>query len=528
MRSAHSNVAGFDAMIEAGRRIIARFRAQLWATRLDLENHKRPTYFLSRWLFLRLLGFTYLIAFTSIWVQRPGLIGSHGILPANEYLAAVHRHFGAESYWKLPSLVWLWPGDAMLNGLCLGGVCLSVLQIAGVAQPVVLLALWAAYLSLVNVGADFLSFQWDALLLEAGLLAVFYAPRQVLPRPSREKAPPTVFRWLLAWLLFKLMFLSGATKLAYHDAAWLNLTALTYHYQTQPLPVCTSWYAHHLPLWFHKASCAIMFIIELVLPFFIAGPRRIKQIAFVGLAVLQLLIAITGNYNFFNILTLALCILLLDDAALSRTLPRYAGARFPLGRPPPRVAAWRRALAGAFGVVVALTGYFEIREELSRQYTPPALAESWQRAIRPLRSINGYGLFRVMTTARPEIVIEGSNDGADWKAYEFNWKPGDVLRRPSFVEPHQPRLDWQMWFAALAAPHRPMWFDRFVLRLLEGAPDVLALLEKNPFPEGPPRYIRAVLYDYRFTTSTERARTGAWWNREWSGLYLRPVSLPGG
>jgi hypothetical protein len=207
-------------------------------------------------------------------------------------------------------------------------------------------------------------------------------------------------------------------------------------------------------------------------------------------------------------------------------LPRGWTRRFPCGRPPRPVALWRRIAAAPIFTVFAITGYFEAREQISRQYRPPEFAQSLLDALRPFRSINGYGLFRVMTTSRPEIVIEGSSDGIAWQEYELPWKAGDVKRRPAFVQPHQPRLDWQMWFAALSAPRRPPWFDRFILRLLEGAPPVLALIEKNPFRAAPPRYVRAVLYDYRFTTAAERAATGAWWKRRRVGWYLPQVSLP--
>ncbi|MDE0043894.1 MAG: lipase maturation factor family protein, partial [Candidatus Poribacteria bacterium] len=267
------------------------------------KQSTRPTFFLTRWLFLRLLGVIYLIAFLSLWTQIDGLIGSNGILPAEQYLNAVREQIGLERYLAFPTLCWFNDSDAFLHLFCGCGVFLSLLLIVGVAPVLALIGLWVCYLSLVTVGQSFLSFQWDALLLETGFLAIFFAPLRILPRISREATPSSVVLWLFRWLLFRLMFASGVVKLMSGDMTWSNLTALNFHYETQPLPTVLGWYAHHLPEWFQKASVAGMFGIEIVVPFLIFAPRRPRFLGAIALVALQLLIAATGNYCFFNLLT---------------------------------------------------------------------------------------------------------------------------------------------------------------------------------------------------------------------------------
>jgi len=396
----------------------------------------------------------------------------------------------------------------------------------GIAPAPCLALLWLIYLSLVTVGRDFYGFQWDNLLLETGFLAIFFAPLQLLPRPSREASPSRIVLWLLRLLLFKLIFSSGCVKLLSGDPNWRNLTALTFHYQTQPLPTWIGWYANQLPLWFQKFSCAAMFGIELGAPWLIFAPRRLRFLGGASIAFLQILILLTGNYTFFNFLTLALCLLLLDDFALGKFVPPQFRARFTIRDSRFTPSLWHRLVTIPLAAVVLVVSLFQMISMFgvrSNVLVPIAVADEW---LQPFRTVNSYGLFAVMTTERREIVVEGSNDGTNWLAYEFKFKPGDVNRRPEFVEPFQPRLDWQMWFAALGNYQGNPWFEDFCERLLQGSPDVLALLEKNPFLQKPPSYIRAEFYDYRFTTFAERRATGAWWKRELIGEYLPPVSLP--
>jgi len=453
------------------------------------------------------------------------LVGHNGILPAADYLTAVSQRAGAERYWWLPTICWISASDSFLHFLCASGSVLSLLVVIGVAPLPALILLWASYLSLSTVCRDFLSFQWDILLLETGFLAIFLAPRQWLPRFSRETPPSGVVVWLHCWLLFRLMFMSGAVKLLSDDPAWWNFTALTFHYETQPLPTWIGWYSHQLPVWFQKTSVAIMFLIELLVPFLIFGTRRCRQIACGTFVVFMLLIAVTGNYCFFNWLTVALCVLLLDDELLRKVIPKRLESLFPQTGRPTKPPLYRLLGVATLALVIVLISGLETVARLTRSNHLPDSLVQVMRWVSPLRTVNSYGLFAVMTTTRPEIIVEGSNDGVTWLPYEFKWKPGDLNRAPGFVAPHQPRLDWQMWFAALGDYQSNPWFMNFMVRLLQGSPEVLALLKKNPFPDQPPRRLRAVLYEYRFTDIATRRRTGAWWHREQKGLYCPEITL---
>ncbi len=433
----------------------------------------------TRSLFLRCLGAVYAAAFLSLGAQVKGLIGSHGILPAADFLRAVEHSYGPERFLLLPTLAWLGAGDAALLGMCLAGAVLGVLAVAAPLRWPLFFALWLLYLSLANIGRDFLMFQWDALLLEAGFLAIWWAG-------TRE--PQLAVMWLFRLLICRLMFLSGLVKLTSGDAAWSGLTALQHHFETQPLPTPLAWYAHQLPAWAHKAATVAMFGVELGLPLLILAPRLVRFLAAAGFALLQVVILATGNYAFFNLLTLALCLTLLDDGAFGKPV-----------EPSPRLTVL--SFAPAAVLVVSL-------------FVP---------AMHRLQLFNSYGLFAVMTVTRPEIVVEGSRDGEHWIAYEFPYKPGSLRRAPGVAAPHQPRLDWQMWFAALGTVRENPWFVAFLERLLEGSPQVVSLLEANPFPDAPPKYVRARLYEYKFT---ERGSAGgAWWRREFKGEYCPAISL---
>jgi lipase maturation factor 1 len=478
-------------------------------------------YRLSAWLFLRLLAVVYLAAFTSLWVQIDGLVGSKGIAPAEAFLHEAKLQYGGASYYLLPTLCWFGAGDGILHFLCGSGVLLAILLLIGILPGPACLGLWALYLSLSVIGQEFLGYQWDTLLTETGLLAVFLAPWKPRPRLLTGTCPSRIVIWLFHWLLFRLIFMSGLVKLLSGDPTWRHLTALQFHYQTQPIPTWTSWYMHQLPAWFQGVSVVFTFVLELVLPICIFGPRQCRMLAFIGLSLLQLLITATGNYGFFNLLTMALCVLLLDNRCFPRRWrPVSVTVRSTLA------SRLRQALALGFAIVaVAFTAM-----PMLRLISPNSLWPQWlvttRAVVSSLRSFNSYGLFAVMTTDRREIIMEGSDDGKTWLPYQFKWKPGDLARAPSFTGLHMPRLDWQMWFAALSDQAEP-WFENFMARLLQGSPPVLSLLEHNPFADKPPRYIRASAYQYHFTTPDERRTTGAWWRREYQGPYSMPMSLPG-
>ena len=335
--------------------------------------------------------------------------------------------------------------------------------------------------------------------------------------------------FLLKFLLFKLMLMSGVVKLTSGDDCWWNLTALDYHYWSQPLPTVFAWWADKSPEWFKHFSVAFCLVVEIIVPFFIWAPRRPRLIAAGLMIFLQLVIAFTGNYCFFNLLTIALCLLLIDDsvaAALWAAPHERAKNVSTTFRTAKRLQDQLCSYAATAVLIVTLpvNGWLILTAFKRDADWPRPLVAIYSR-LQPFRLINGYGLFRVMTKDRDEIVIEGSADGIDWLPYEFKWKPGDVMRAPGWCAPHQPRLDWQMWFAALGTYRENQWFVRLIVRLLEGSQDVSRLLATNPFPHEPPRYIRAIFYRYRFTTLRERRETGAWWKREQLQEYLPTVSL---
>jgi lipase maturation factor 1 len=319
--------------------------------------------------------------------------------------------------------------------------------------------------------------------------------------------------------LFRLMFMSGVVKLTSGDSSWLNLFALHYHYWTQPLPTPLAWWANQLPDWFQASSVVVMFLIELIAPFLLFFPRRLRLIGATSITIFQLLIALTGNYGFFNLLTIILCVLAVDDAVWPKLGRKRIETVTIQG------AGWSPKLLMPITGVVLLFSWPLLWESLFPEADWPPILGTVYTYIERFRSLNSYGLFRVMTTSRPEIVVEGSSDGVNWRPYTFKYKIGDPDVPPPIVAPHQPRLDWQMWFAALSDVQEEPWFTNFLVRLLQGSPPVLRLLKTNPFPGLPPRYIRATLFDYRFTTAGERKKTGAWWSREEKGLYCPVLTL---
>jgi hypothetical protein len=305
------------------------------------------------------------------------------------------------------------------------------------------------------------------------------------------------------------------------DISWWNLTALRYHYETQPLPTWIGWYAHQLPAGFQSVCVFVVLLIELAVPALIFAGRRARLTAAGCFVFLQVLIMLTGNYTFFNWLTMLLCVPLLDDDVFKR---RNSAVVPEAQTSLPRCPRWRRFILLPISLVILLVTFMSLLGTLrvAQKWPAPALAlYAW---LAPFDSFNGYGLFAVMTTSRPEIIVEGSNDGHDWRPYEFKYKPGDLKKRPPFIAPFQPRLDWQMWFAALGNPRENPWFLNFEVRLLQNSRPVLALLASNPFPKAPPKYIRAQLYVYHFTDMATRRATGDWWRREYKGVYVPPIT----
>jgi predicted DCC family thiol-disulfide oxidoreductase YuxK len=509
----YRHLPGFATITEYLYDLVASHRSALhrpcrWLWGRDYEP---ASYDLVSWLFLRALALIYLSAFASFSVQALGLIGSHGILPLSEFIGAIRGQVGIERYWWFPMVFWLDQSDLAIQAAYWAGIALSLLLVFNALPRLNLLLLYALYLSLFYAGQAFMGFQWDVLLLETGFLALILS----------FATKPGI--WLLRWLLFRFMFLSGAVKILSHDPTWANLSALSYHFQTQPLPTPLAWYAHQLPQGLLNAATVATFVIELGLPFLIFFPRRLRFVAAFGILSLSVMIILTGNYTFFNLLNMVLCLVLFDDAALRNVIPprltRFAQDRVSHTKPG-KIASYA---AAAFALLIVPVSLAQIHGVFGGQISAPA---AWlDNEIAPFCIVNTYGLFAVMTTTRPEIIIEGSEDGVHWREYSFKYKPGDVMRRPRWNIPHQPRLDWQMWFAALGTPSANLWFSRFVQRLLENSPEVTALLSGNPFPDKPPLYVRAVLYDYRYSTHAEKDATGAWWVRQPQAIYYPSTAL---
>jgi len=513
----------------------------------DLDRHR-----IGRSLAVRGIGLIYLIAIASWWSQVGLLVGEEGLTPAARVLDSVETRLegsGRSPFFALPNLFWFTgASDFAFHVVCSAGCFLAALVVAGYGAGPALVALWAIYLSLANTGGVFMSYQWDMLLLEAGFVAIFLcdwrlkSPWRNPPRPGIVNRIALVWAW---FLVAKLMFFSGWVKLAWATASspewWPEGTALTYHYMTQPLPTWTAWWAHHLPDRFHELSLWPMYGIELGLPFAILFGRYGRLAAAVGFSLLMVLILATGNYTYFNWLTIVLCLPLVHDRLWPKWFRNHLRFR-PLGIAEPDPASARRrfrtrlGLASPVLVGVALLNVHVVLGDLHRAPEPlltsdptPGWLDTYRSALEPFRLASGYGLFRTMTTERPEIILEGSREGVTWFEYDFHWKVDDLADRPRFVAPHQPRVAWQFWFAALERrfdyrSRNAAWIEALVTRLLRGDDEVEQLLERNPFPDSPPRYIRARLYDYRFTTPEERRRTGDWWKRVAEGQYLAPVS----
>ena len=525
--SCYEHIPGAGWCFESTYRFVARHRRLSGAMTHCLwgRQPQAPDCLLVRWIFLRALALVYLCAFLSLWVQIHGLIGSDGILPATDYLGLAASYLGPARYWQVPTLGWLSSSDLALHIFCGAGCVFSLAALLGWLEGPAFLSLWALYLSLVQIGQEFLGFQWDNLLLETGLLACFFAAWSWRSHPSSIVPSRRITLWLLRILLFKLMFMSGLAKLASGDVTWRNLTALLYHYQTQPLPTWIGWYAALLPGWFQKLSVLIMFAIELVIPFLIFAPRRPRLLAFWAILFLQTTILLTGNYGFFNWLAIVLCLTLLDDLTVPRILPPKVVTPSVLDLSPSASARIKLAMVVVYGAVFVSLSGARVVEGFGSSGRSSSVFDGLERWLSPIRSFNRYGLFSVMTTQRPEIIIEGSDDGQHWIPYEFKYKPGDTKRRPGFVAPYHPRLDWQMWFAALGGPRQERWFGAFLRSLLVGSPEVTGLFARIPFADHPPHFIRALLYEYRFADPAIHHSQGDWWQRNFVREYAPTTSL---
>ena len=502
-----------------------------------------------RWLFLRALGAIYFSAFFSLLFQVQGLIGPRGILPAGEYLHLVGQHYGSEAHWLLPTLLWWSASTRMLDALCWTGIAASLLVFFNVWPRLSLAACWLVFLSFINGLQDFAAYQSDGMLLEAGFIALFFAPGGFRPGLGAAHPPSRASTFLLLWEWFRIYFESGLGKIASGDPTWRNLTAMDEYYQNGPLPTWLGWYAQHLPQRFHAASAGLTLLVELFLILMFFLPRNFRIVLFFIVTPFEIAIITTANYCFLNYLVLWLGVLLLDDEFLTRI--------WPCARHRRQAELTQAAEAASTGSATeARWPGLHTASRLSR-LALPALCLTWLfygtvfwllaplsmvlhvpilelpagpvRLIQTLSIANRYGLFARMTWARYEIEFQGSDDDQRWIPYPFRFKPQQLEQAPLVYAPYHPRFEWNLWFAMLGTINESPWVASAEIRLLQASPPVLELFAGNPFPGRAPKFIRAVIYEYWFTDVETRRRTGLWWRREYLGRFGPTLTLgPGG
>ncbi|MGV7743290.1 lipase maturation factor family protein [Mycobacterium kansasii] len=467
-----------------------------------------PDYWLGRMVLERGAAVIYLTAFVAAALQFRALIGEQGMLPVPRYVAE-------RSFWQTPSLFHLRYSDRLFAAACWFGAAVSVAVVSGLADLVPLwaamlmwLTLWVLYLSIVNVGQVWYGFGWESLLLETGFLMIFLGNARV--------APPILTLWLVRWLLFRVEFGAGLIKMR-GDPCWRNLTCLYYHHETQPMPGPLSWFFHHLPKPLHRIEVAGNHFAQLVVPFGLFAPQPVASVAAAVIVVTQLWLVLSGNFSWLNWLTILLACSAVDQTSLAAVLP--VPAQPALAAPP----LWFTALVFVFAAAVLMLSYWPARNMLSTR-------QRMNMSFNPFHLVNTYGAFGSISRTRHEVVIEGTVEekitgDTVWKEYEFKGKPGSVRRLPRQWAPYHLRLDWLMWFAAISPGYALPWMTPLLTRLLRNDRPTLKLLRCNPFPDAPPRHVRAQLYRYRFTAFQELRRDHAWWHRTLVGSYVRPMSL---
>ncbi|HEX5234771.1 MAG TPA: lipase maturation factor family protein [Silvibacterium sp.] len=500
-----------------------------------------------RWLFLRALALIYFSAFYSLLRQVQGLIGPAGILPASQYLDAVHRALGPSRFWFAPSLYWINSSNAAIMALCWIGLLASIAALLNAWPRLSFLVCFACFLSFVAAAGDFSGYQSDGMLLEAGFLALFFSPSGLHPGLGANSPPSRASYFLLQWEWFRIYFESGIVKLLSGDQQWRHLTAMDEYYQNGPLPTWIGWYVQHFPHWFQMATAGATLAMELSIVFLMFLPRRARLICFFIVTPWEIVVILTANYTFLNYLVLVLGILLLDDGYLARLFPaRYRPAvpetvaeekqpeptlsivTPPQSRPqqvPTRLSHFQAIKLAVSAVLLTLIAYVTTAELILMPFQELPLPVSPIRLLDPFRIANRYGLFAVMTSGRYEIEFQGSNDGKTWTAYPFRYKPQALNQPPGIYAPYQPRFDWNLWFASLGDWQQNNIVPRTEEALLTNSPDVLHLFAGNPFRAAPPKFVRAVLWQYWFTTMKQKRETGNWWRRELLGLYAPVLTL---
>jgi Lipase maturation factor len=481
----------------------------------------RGSYVITRFFLLRLLALVYCVAFLILVRQLDPLIGSDGLLPAARYLDQVRAAMGSrlDGFLALPTLFWFDCSNTTLHVAAWLGLILSVAALLGSTNAALQLALWALYLSFVQIGQLFWGYGWETQLLETGFLAVFLCPLRSV-RPFPDASPPVVVIWLFRWLIARIMLGAGAIKLR-GDSCWRDFTCLIYHYETQPVPNPLSWWLNAEPHWLAKVGVGFNFLVELVAPFFLLGPRLLRIVAGCLFVAFQIILILSGNLSFLNWLTIVPALACFDDATLGRLLPRRLRERVAQRAAGAQPSRLHHGAAVVLAAVVAILSVNPILNILSPQ-------QAMNRSFDPLHLVNTYGAFGSVGRQRYEVVLEGTSDDeigphTQWREYQFPCKPGDVSRRPCFITPYHYRADWQIWFAAMSDAGREPWLLHLIYKLLQGDPVVNSLFAVNPFPDRPPHFIRAELYRYQFTRPGDGNPN--WWRRTLVGAYLRPVSL---
>ena len=476
------------------------------------------SYWLTRFVILRLLGFVYAVAFLVAANQLVPLIGEHGLTPATHFLGAIQTQLGSTmaGVMRVPTLFWFGISDNALSIFSWIGFGLSLVVLGGYANAVLLAVLWAMYMSIVHIGQIWYGYGWEIQLLETGFLSIFLCPL-LDGRPFPKCRPPILIIWLFRWLGFRIMIGAGLIKLR-GDLCWRDLTCLYYHYETQPIPSPISRYLHFSPHWLLKFQTLWNHFVELIVPWFSFGPRHVRHVAGVLLVTFQIFLIISGNLSFLNYLTIIPFLACFDDTFLRRFLPNSLvsrAERAALESEPSRINI---KVAIALSILVAYLSIAPVLNLVSGR-------QLMNYSFDPLDLVNTYGAFGTVGRERDEIIFEGTDDSiitgdTKWTEYEFKAKPGDPTRPPPFVAPYQPRIDWQIWFAAMGSPAEYPWTLRFIWKLLHNDRDTLSLLASNPFPNAPPHYIRARLYRYQFAPLSDNA----WWKRKPIGEWLPALS----
>ena len=476
------------------------------------------SYRLTRFVILRLLAFVYAVAFLVAANQLIPLIGEHGLTPANHFLQSVQAQLGSPTagMLRVPTLFWFGLSDHGLMLFVWLGFALSLVVLAGYANAIILAILWAMYMSIVHIGQIWYGYGWEIQLLETGFLSIFLCPL-LEARPFPKRPPPLLVIWLFRWLGFRIMVGAGLIKMR-GDSCWRDLTCLYYHYETQPIPNPISRYLHFAPPWFHKFETAWNHFIELIVPWFSFGPRAARHMAGLLLVSFQIFLIVSGNLSFLNYVTIIPFLACFDDTFWRRVLPDALVRRSEATRGELEPSFLQNGVAIALVILVAYLSIAPVTNLASGR-------QLMNYSYDPLDLVNTYGAFGSVGRERDEIIFEGTSDAVitgetQWKEYEFKAKPGDPNRRPVMIAPYQPRIDWQIWFAAMATPAEYPWTLHFVWKLLHNDPGTLSLLANNPFPHAPPHYVRARLYRYRFAPPGDKE----WWKRELIGEWLPAFS----